>query len=187
MQKYVSGLREKGFGARPFDPYKYRRRRGIIVAEEGGVKHITSYIQHASRTTHHISHTWNVIQTHVGGDDRAGDESDESEDEEAERVRVGIAEGRLEPNDDYVREPRLFNSIEAAVESLPSQDELRDADGFDSGAEGVSKYKQKNLLNHDVGLTDLNCGRACYLAGVLKPYKVCDVWYVVMFAIWCVL
>ena len=57
MQKYVSGLREKGFGARPFDPYKYRRRRGIIVAEEGGVKHITSYIQHASRTTHHISHT----------------------------------------------------------------------------------------------------------------------------------
>ena len=142
MQKYVQGLRDKGYGSRAFDPYKYRRRRGIQAAQDGG------------------------------GDDRAGDDTDDSEDEEAARVRAGVADGRLEQDDDFVREPRLYRSVQTAADAAPSQEDLVQADGFDCGAEGASRYLRKNLLNPDVGLTDLNCGRSCYLSGVLKPYKV---------------
>ena len=46
------------------------------------------------------------------------------------------------------------------------------ADGFDVGRVGARGRKSKNMLNRDVGLTDLNCGRCAYLSGALKPYKV---------------
>ena len=139
MKKYSSLLRSQKKGSRPFDPYKYRRRRGLQNAAD------------------------------AGGDDREGDSSS---DEEAERVRVGIREGRLSADDDFVRQPSLFTSVQEAIDAAPSQEDLIDADDFDEGEVGASKYFQKNLLNKQVGLTDLNCGRSCYLAGMLKPYKV---------------
>ena len=46
------------------------------------------------------------------------------------------------------------------------------ADNFDSGDEDASKIKRKNLLNPNVGLTDLNAGRSAYLSGALTPYKI---------------
>ena len=87
-------------------------------------------------------------------------------------MRRGIAEGRLQEDDDFVRQPRLFASVQEAVESSPSQQELVNADDFDVGDVDAPKTRRKNMLNPDVGLTDLNCGRSCYIAGVLKPYKV---------------
>ena len=142
MKKYAEKLRSDKFGPRKFDPYKYRKRRGMTDARE------------------------------AGGDDRDGDDSDSSEDEEAARVRTGISEGRLEQDDDFVRQPRLFDSLNAAIESTPSQEECEEADEFDVGDEDASKFKSKNMLNHRVGLSDLNCGRSCYLSGILGVYKV---------------
>ena len=139
MCRYAQTLRDRGCGARHFDPYKYRRRRGFRDAAEGGA------------------------------DDRDGDNS--SEEEEIQRVRTAIEEGRLE-EDDYVRQPRLFESINAAVDSFPDQVDMVAADGFDCGDENPSKMLQKNLLNPNVGLTDLNIGRSCYFSGCLTPYKV---------------
>ena len=139
MVRYVQTLRDRGCGSRAFDPYKYRRRRGVRDAAEGGA------------------------------DDRDGDNS--SEEEEIQRVRTAIEEGRLE-EDDYVRQPRLFESINAAVDSFPDQADMVAADNFDCGDEGASKTLQKNLLNPNVGLTDLNIGRSCYFSGCLMPYKV---------------
>ena len=97
----------------------------------------------------------------AGGDDRDGDDSS---DEEAERVQRGIAEGRLEVDDDFVRQPRMFTSLKDAVDSAPSQDDLVAADEFVEGDLHAPKSSRKNLLNKHVGLTDLNCGRSCYLA-----------------------
>ena len=78
----------------------------------------------------------------------------------------------MEVDDDFVRQPRMFTSLKDAVDSAPSQDDLVAADEFVEGDLHAPKSSRKNLLNKHVGLTDLNCGRSCYLAGVLKPYKV---------------
>ena len=145
MVKYRELLRRKGYGPRQFDAYKYRRHRNIEAAVD------------------------------AGADDRAGDETDsddDSEDEEADRVRHAIADGRLTEDDDYIRQPRVYRTVQDAVEAAPAQTDLVDADGFDVGDTDVPKYKLKNMLNPDVGLTDLNSGRSCYLSGVLKVYKV---------------
>ena len=139
LKLYAKQLRDRGCGPRAFDPYKYRRRRGIRDAAD------------------------------AGADDRDGDYS--SEEEEIERVRLAIQEGRQE-NDAYVRQPRLFDSIEDAVSSFPDQTDMLSADNFDSGDEDASKIKRKNLLNPNVGLTDLNAGRSAYLSGALTPYKI---------------
>ena len=145
LQNYARQFRRKGYGPRAFDPYKYRRHRGIQDTVD------------------------------AGGDDCAGDESDssdDSEDEEATRVRAGIADGRIQEDDDYIRQPRVFRSVQEAVEAAPSQQDCVEADNFDCGDEGACKTKRKNILNAQVGLTDLNCGRSCYLSGVLEVYKV---------------
>ena len=145
MVKYRELLRRKGYGPRQFDPFKYRRRRNLQAAVD------------------------------AGADDRAGDDTDsgaDSEDEEAERVRAAITDGRLTEDDDYIRQPRVYKTVQAAVDATPSQRDLVRADGFDCGDDDAPKTKRKNLLNPDVGLTDLNMGRSCYLSGVLKVYKV---------------
>ena len=88
MVKYRELLRRKGYGPRPFDPFKYHRRRNIQAA------------------------------VNAGADDRAGDDTDsgeDSEDEEATRVRAAIADGRLTEDDDYIRQPRVYTSVQAVV------------------------------------------------------------------------
>ena len=105
----------------------------------------------------------------AGADDRDGDCS--SEEEEIERVRVAIREGRQE-DDDYVRQPRLFDSVDDAVSSFPDQVDMMAADNFNAGDEDAANIRKKNMLNPNVGLTDLNAGRAAYLSGALTPYKV---------------
>ena len=56
-------------------------------------------------------------------------------------------------------------SVQEAAASAPSQEDLVAADNFDVGDVDAPKTRRKNMLNPDVGLTDLNCGRSCYLAG----------------------
>lgn len=68
--------------------------------------------------------------------------------------------------------PSLFDSAKEAAAAAPSQDDLMAADGFDVGCVEATSRKCKNMLNANVGLTDLNCGRSAYLSGALKPYKV---------------
>ena len=67
-----------------------------------------------------------------------------------------IADGRLEVDDDFVRQPRMFTSLKDAVDSAPSQEDLVSADDFEEGDLHDPKNLRKNLLNEDVGLTDLN-------------------------------
>ena len=43
------------------------------------------------------------------------------------------SEGRLEVDDDFVRQPRMFNSLKDVVESAPSQNDPVSADDFDEG------------------------------------------------------
>ena len=50
------------------------------------------------------------------------------------------------------------------MESFPEQADMIAADGFDSGDGDAPNLRGKNLLNPNVGLTDLNCGRSAYLA-----------------------
>jgi hypothetical protein len=63
-------------------------------------------------------------------------------------------------------------AIADAAAAAPTQQECVFEDDFDTGNDGARGRKRKNLLNRDVGLTDLNFGRSAYLAGLLKPYKV---------------
>ena len=111
------------------------------------------------------------VETHAKplGDEDA--DVDTEEELELIRVREAIDNGRLDA-DGYQPQPRLFSSAEAAAASAPSQSECVRADNFNEGHVGVTGRKCKNLLNKDVGLTDLNCGRSAYLAGLLKPYQV---------------
>ena len=142
MKEYVERLRVKGFGPRRFDPYRYRRRRFQRDAED------------------------------AGGDNVDGDaDVDSDEEEEILRVQEAIDDGRLDA-DGYQPQRQLFASAEEAAASAPSQAVCVRADNFDQGHVGVTGMKCKNLLNKDVGLTDLNCGRSAYLAGLLKPYQV---------------
>ena len=152
LKKYAQRLRDKGFGPRPFNPRRYSRRRRRREAEE------------------------------AGGDDRDGDVdsgSDSSDDggsdahheqEELERVRNAYDNDRL--NDGYQPQRQLFPTIAAAAAGAPSQQQCVRHDKFDTGDEDARGYKLKNLLNPDVGLSDLNFGRSAYLSGVLKPYKI---------------
>ena len=107
-------------------------------------------------------------------EDAEGDNCDgvDSEEEaELQRVQEAIEDGRLDA-DGYQPQPQLFASAEEAAASAPSQAQCIRADNFDDGRAGATGRKCKNLLNKDVGLTDLNCGRSAYLAGLLKPYQV---------------
>ena len=140
MKMYVQSLRDRDFGPRAFDPFKYRRRRNVRDAAD------------------------------AGADDRDGDDYS-SEEEEVRRVQRAIAEGRLE-EDEYARQPRLFENVEEAVASFPEQAVMVVADDFDVGNVDAGKLKKKNLLNQNVGLTDLNLGRSAYISGALIPYKV---------------
>ena len=141
LKRYAQQLRDRDFGPRPFNPYRYQRRRGARDAHE------------------------------AGGDDRDGEDS--SSDEEVERVQEALAGDRLN-GDGYQPAPQLFPSAEAAAASAPKQRDLTDAEGFDEGDVNVRarSTKCKNMLNKDVGLTNVNAGRSAYLAGALKPYKV---------------
>ena len=142
MKKYVARLRTKGLGPRTFDAYKYRRRRRQRDAEE------------------------------AGGDNVDGDEDvDTDEERDLLRVRAALDDGRLDA-DGYQPQPRLFASAEEAAASAPTQAECVRADNFNEGRVDVTGRKCKNVLNKDVGLTDLNCGRSAYLSGLLKPYQV---------------
>ena len=86
-------------------------------------------------------------------------------------MQEAIEEGRLDA-DGYQPQRELFGSADQAIRSAPSQEECADADGFLEGAAGARGRKRKNMLNKNVGLSDLNFGRSCYLAGALKPYKI---------------
>ena len=142
MKQYAAKLREKGFGPRSFDPYKYRRRRRLRDVED------------------------------AGGDNVDGDEDVYSDEEnEIRAVQAAIQEGRLDA-DGYQPQRQLFASAREAAASAPTQEELVAADDFDEGDTTVRGRRCKNLLNKNVGLCDLNCGRSAYLSGVLKPYKV---------------
>ena len=141
LEKYAQMLRDRGCGPRTFDPYRYHRRRGVREAHE------------------------------AGGDDMDGDNSmSEEEEEEVRCVQEAVAEDRLD-TDDYQPATQLFTSAEAAAASAPSQMRLVEADDFDVGDVEATKFKCKNLLNKDVGLTHINIGRSAYMSGVLKPYK----------------
>ena len=87
------------------------------------------------------------------------------------RVHEAIEDGRLDA-DGYQPQPRLFASARQAAAASPSQDDLVGVDDFDEGDTDASGRKCKNLLNKNVGLSDLNSGRCAYLSGVLKSYKV---------------
>ena len=97
---------------------------------------------------------------------------DDSEDEEdAERLRNAIEDGRLDMRG-LQPQPRLFGSARDAAQSAPAQQELVEADNPDVGEVDARGRKQKNILNPNVGYTDLNAGRSAYMAGVLLPYKI---------------
>ena len=85
-------------------------------------------------------------------------------------MQAVLAEGRLDA-DGYQPQREIFSSVRAA-ESAPAQNDLTTVDQFNKGNVDTTGRKCKNLLNHNVGLTDLNCGRSAYLTGVLTPYKV---------------
>ena len=65
-----------------------------------------------------------------------------SEEEELRRVQRAIAEGRLE-EDEYARQPRLFENVEEAVASFPEQAVMVVADDFDVGNVDAGKLKKK--------------------------------------------
>ena len=150
LKRYAQKLRDDGFGARPFNPYRYHRRRRRREAAE------------------------------AGGDDRDGDvdSSDSNNDgsdavdehNQLERVREAYENDRL--NDGYQVQQSLFPTIAAAATAAPTQEQCVRLDGFDTGNPTARGRKRKNLLNENVGLSDLNFGRAAYLAGILKPYKI---------------
>ena len=106
----------------------------------------------------------------LDGDDVSGSD-DEDECEELTRVQEAIEEGRLD-EDGYQPQTELFPSAQAAAAASPSQEDMISADDFDVGCDGTRGRKCKNMLNANVGLTDLNAGRSAYLSGCLKPYKV---------------
>ena len=146
LKRYAGVLRDKGFGPRPFDPRRYRRRRQRRAAQE------------------------------AGGDDRDGESSNSDsggsdghhEREVRERVDEAMDQARLD--DGYL--PLDNATIAEAAAAAPSQQMCVRLDDFDTGNDTARGRKRKNLLNRDVGLTDLNFGRSAYLAGLLKPYKV---------------
>ena len=146
LKRYAQSLRDRDMGPRAFDPYKYHKRRQAQEAEEAG----------------------NDNRDGDGDDDESDDPSDVESDEDVARVQEVIAEDR----DGYHLQPLRFPSAEAAAAAAPTQEDCVDADDFDTGRVGARGRKCKNLLNSDVGLTDLNLGRSAYLAGVLKPYTV---------------
>ena len=70
--------------------------------------------------------------------------------------------------DGYQPQTELFPSAQTAA----AQEDMISADDFDVGCDGTRGRKCKNMLNANVGLTDLNAGRSAYLSGCLKLYKV---------------
>ena len=96
---------------------------------------------------------------------------DSDEENEIRAVQVAIQEGRLDA-DGYQPQRQVFASAREAAAAAPTQEELVAADDFDEGDTDVRGKRCKNLLNKNVGLSDLNFGRSAYLSGVLKPYKV---------------
>ena len=107
----------------------------------------------------------------AGGDNCDGDDIDSSEEEELSQIQTAIEEGRVDA-DGYQPQPQLFSSAEEAAASAPSQDECVRADDFDEGRVDATGRKCKNMLNKNVGITDLNCGRSAYLSGLLTPYQI---------------
>ena len=102
---------------------------------------------------------------------REAEDAGSEEENEIEAVQEALEMGRLD-DDGYQPQRELFTSAQDAAESAPTQDSLTEADQFDEGDVDVRGRKCKNLINKNVGLTDLNCGRSAYLTGVLKAYKV---------------
>ena len=47
-----------------------------------------------------------------------------------------------------------------------------EAESFDEGNISASGKMKKNLLNRDVGITEINIARSCWVSGVLLPYKI---------------
>jgi len=138
IKRYSQKLRDKGYGPRSFDPYKYRKRRRLRDAEDADADNV---------------------------------DGDEDSDAEVRQVQRALQEGRID-DDGYQPRVQLFSSAEEARASAPTQEELTAADDFDEGDADATGRMCKNLLNKNVGLSDLNAGRAAYLTGVLKPYKV---------------
>ena len=146
FRSYTQSLRDKNMGPRSFDARKYKKRRGRVDAAEAG----------ADDTT---------------GDVDSDSDEDSDDEEETLRVREAIAEGRLDA-DGYQPVPQLFDTMEAAAASAPNQEDLVEAEGFDEGNNRAKNRMQKNLLNKDVGITEVNLARSCWMAGVLLPYTV---------------
>ena len=75
--------------------------------------------------------------------------------------------------DGYQPQAELFPYAQAAAATSPSQEgDVISVDDFDVGCDSTRVRKCKNMLNANVGLTDLNAGRSAYLSGCLKLYKV---------------
>jgi len=108
------------------------------------------------------------LQEAAGAEEEQDLDVDSEEENELREVAVTLEEGRLDA-DGYQPVRQLFPS---AASSAPTQDALINADESDEGDVDAKGRKCKNLLNKNVGLTDLNIGRSAYLTGVLKPYKV---------------
>ena len=139
---YGQHLRDNGFGPREFNPYKYRKRRDRREREE------------------------------AGADDNSGAlSSDDEEGEDDERFTEAMENDRLD-DDGFQPGPELFPSMEDAAASAPLQEDLVRAEGFDVGNTDATKYKKKNLLNPNVGITEVNIARAAYMSGILLPYKI---------------
>ena len=100
------------------------------------------------------------------------DGSDTSEEEsDVEELHAALENDRLD-TDEFQPRTQLFVSAREAARSAPSQDELVDADDHDVGDINAKGRKRKNILNKNVGYSDLNAGRSAYMAGMLIPYKI---------------
>ena len=87
-------------------------------------------------------------------------------------MREAVDEGRLDC-DGYQPCVQMFDTMEEAAASVPDQEDMVDAEDFDEDNLDVrGKYNKKNLLNRDVGITEVNLVRSCWMEGVLKPYTV---------------
>ena len=151
FRAYAQLLRDKGMGPRDFDPYKYSKRRGQADAAEAGAD--------------------DAAGDDTDGSDDSDDETDSEEEEESQRIQEAIEECRLDA-DGYQPAPQLFDSMEEAAASAPAQEDMVAEEEFDSGNTAARGRKKKNLLNADVGITEINLARSCWMAGALLPYKV---------------
>ena len=92
-------------------------------------------------------------------------------DEEEIRLQQALEECRPHA-DGYQPAPHVFPGMEEVVALTPTQDDMVEEEDFNEGNNDARGKMKKRLLNRDVGITEINLARSCWIAGVLMPYKV---------------